>query len=34
MPAGELGPKSKGVIHLTNGIKAEFTLTEFNPYRN
>jgi Polyketide cyclase / dehydrase and lipid transport len=34
MPAGELGPKSKGVIHLSNGIKSEFTMTEFNPYRN
>jgi polyketide cyclase/dehydrase/lipid transport protein len=34
IPAGELGPKSKGVIHLTNGIKSEFTMTEFNPYRN
>jgi polyketide cyclase/dehydrase/lipid transport protein len=34
MPAGELGRKSKGVILLTNGIKSEFTMTEFNPYRN
>jgi hypothetical protein len=34
IPAGELGPKSKGVIHLSNGIKSEFTMTEFNPYRN
>ncbi len=34
IPAGELGPKSKGVIHLTNGVKSEFTMTEFNPYRN
>ena len=33
-PVGELGPKSKGVIHLTNGVKSEFTMTEFNPYRN
>lgn len=34
IPAGELGPKSKGVIHLTNGVKSEFSMTEFNPYRN
>lgn len=34
IPAGELGPKSKGVIYLTNGVKSEFTMTEFNPYRN
>ena len=34
IPAGELGPKSKGVIHLTNGVKSEFAMTEFNPYRN
>jgi hypothetical protein len=34
IPAGELGPRSKGVIHLTNEVKSEFTMTEFNPYRN
>ena len=34
MPAGELGPRSKGVLYLTNGVKSEFTMTEFNPYRN
>jgi Polyketide cyclase / dehydrase and lipid transport len=34
IPKGELGPTSKGVIHLTNGVKSEFTMTEFNPYRN
>jgi hypothetical protein len=34
IPSGELGPNSKGVIHLTNGIKSEFTMTEFNPYRD
>ena len=33
-PAGELGPKSTGIIHLSNGIKSSFTMTEFNPQRN
>jgi hypothetical protein len=33
-PAGELGPQSAGVIHLSNGVKAAFTMTEFNPHRN
>ena len=33
-PPGELGPQSTGVIHLTNGIKSTFRMTEFNPPRN
>jgi carbon monoxide dehydrogenase subunit G len=33
-PPGELGPQSTGVIHLTNGIKPVFQVTEFNPPRN
>ena len=33
-PAGELGPQSTGVIHLTNGMKPAFRVTEFNPPRN
>ena len=33
-PPGELGPESTGRFHLTNGIKPEFKMTEFNPYRN
>src|SRR5262245_24562895 len=33
-PPGEVGPKSTGVIHLTNGVKSSFTMTEFNPYTN
>ena len=33
-PKGELGPHSSGVIHLANGIKSTFQMTEFNPYRN
>ena len=33
-PAGELGPDSVGVIHLTNGVKSTFRVVEFNPYRN
>jgi hypothetical protein len=33
-PPGELGPESTGVIHLTNGIKSAFRMTEFNPPRN
>jgi hypothetical protein len=33
-PSGELGPKSAGVIGLTNGMKPVFRVTEFNPPRN
>jgi hypothetical protein len=33
-PQGELGPQSSGVIHLANGIKSTFRMTEFNPCRN
>ena len=33
-PAGELGLGSTGIVHLSNGIKSAFTMTEFNPYRN
>ena len=33
-PPGELGPKSTGFIHLSNGIKSAFTMSEFSPYRN
>lgn len=33
-PKGELGPHSSGVIHLANGIKSTFQMTEFKPYRN
>lgn len=33
-PTGELGLGSTGIIHLSNGIKSAFTMTEFNPYRN
>ena len=33
-PPGPLGPTSSGRIHLSNGIKSAFTMTEFNPYRN
>jgi hypothetical protein len=33
-PPGELGPKSSGVIHLANGMKSTFQMTEFNPYHN
>lgn len=33
-PPGELGPESTGRLHLKNGIKAVFKVTEFNPYRN
>src|SRR5262249_173267 len=31
---GELGPQSTGVIHLTNGLKPVFRVTEFNPPRS
>ena len=33
-PPGELGPESTGVIHLSNGMKPAFRMTEFNPPRN
>ena len=33
-PQGELGPHTSGVIHLANGVKSTFQMTEFNPYRN
>ena len=33
-PPGELGPQSTGVIHLTNGMKPVFRVTEFNPPRS
>jgi hypothetical protein len=33
-PPGELGPQSTGLIHLTNGMKPAFRMTEFNPPRN
>jgi hypothetical protein len=33
-PPGELGPQSKGVLRLTNGMKPAFRVTEFNPPRN
>jgi hypothetical protein len=33
-PPGELGPESTGRIHLTNGLKPVFTVTEFNPNRS
>jgi hypothetical protein len=33
-PAGELGSQTTGVIHLTNGIKSVFRMTEFNPPQN
>jgi polyketide cyclase/dehydrase/lipid transport protein len=34
VPRGELGPRSTGVIHLANGLKATFRVTEFNPPHN
>jgi hypothetical protein len=33
-PPGELGPHSTGIIHLRNGVKSTFSMTELNPYRN
>lgn len=33
-PPGELGPNSRGLIHLNNGIKSTFTMAEFNPPGN
>jgi hypothetical protein len=33
-PAGELGPQSTGIIHLSNGVKSAFSMTEFHPPRS
>jgi hypothetical protein len=33
-PRGELGPRSTGVLHLANGMKTTFRMTEFDPPRN
>ena len=33
-PPGELGPTSTGLIHLSNGVKSAFRMSEFNPYRS
>ena len=33
-PPGEIGQRSTGVIHLANGMKPMFRVTEFNPPRN
>ena len=33
-PKGELPSDSSGIIHLNNGIKSEFRMTEFNPTTN
>src|SRR5262245_55563819 len=32
-PPGPLGPQPTGVIHLTNGMKSAFRMTEFDPPR-
>jgi hypothetical protein len=33
-PPGQLGSGSTGIIHLANGMKPAFRMTEFNPPRN
>ena len=33
-PPGELAATSKGSLHLRNGIKPCFQVTDFNPHRN
>jgi uncharacterized membrane protein len=33
-PEGELGPHSSGVIHLANGMRSTFRMTEYNPGHN
>jgi Polyketide cyclase / dehydrase and lipid transport len=33
-PPGQLGPQSTGVLHLANGMKPAFRVTDFNPPRN
>ena len=34
VPPGVIGSTSKGVIHLSTGVKSAFTMAEFNPPRN
>ena len=34
VPRGKLGLHSSGIIHLKNGMKSTFRMTEFNPHRN
>jgi hypothetical protein len=34
VPQGKLGLHSSGTIHLANGMKSTFRVTEFNPCRN
>ena len=33
-PRGELGPQSKGLIYLSNGLKSSFSMSEFNSRQN
>jgi hypothetical protein len=33
-PPGKVGPQSAGVIHLTNGMKPVFRVSEFDPPRS
>ena len=33
-PPGAISPQSSGVIHLTNGMKPVFRVTQFSPPRN
>ncbi len=33
-PPGQLGPQSRGVLHLANGMKPAFRVTDFNPPQN
>jgi hypothetical protein len=33
-PPGELGPQSTGRLHLTNGLKPVFRVTEFSPHHS
>ena len=33
-PPGDLGPHSAGLIHLANGLKPAFRVTEFDPPRS
>lgn len=34
VPAGELTSGSRGIIHLNNGLKSTFLMTEFDLHRN
>ena len=34
IPPGEVGPQSKGVLHLRNGLTTKFQMQEFRPFEH